>query len=177
MRDQTVILNQGVSSWACRIPVSLSGVVWVRICLHREDALNRLNPSYFRKTGRQPYPYRDPDPRQEAQKARQLSKYIFPLQYSLSNVFSHASPAKESYKQPDFTDREREIEVRECIASYGGLLGKCKTPKRLRDVLVLLEKMIWRHGKCGYLPLRNKVCPSKVSQLFNYNAHWVQVHS
>lgn len=121
MRDQTVILNQGVSSWACRIPVSLSEIIWVRICLHREDALNRLNPSYFRKTGRQPYPYRDPDPRQEAQKARQLSKYIFPLQYGLSNVFSHASPAKESYKQPDFTDREREIEVRECIASYGGV--------------------------------------------------------
>ncbi|KAI9572044.1 hypothetical protein HD554DRAFT_1625820 [Boletus coccyginus] len=22
--------------------------------------------------------------------------------------------------------------------------------------------MIWRHGKCGYKPLHNKVCPSKV---------------
>jgi hypothetical protein len=25
-----------------------------------------------------------------------------------------------------------------------------------------LEKMIWRHGKCGYKPLRDKACPSKV---------------
>ncbi|OAX35477.1 hypothetical protein K503DRAFT_696963, partial [Rhizopogon vinicolor AM-OR11-026] len=99
----------------------------------------------------------DPDPREKAQKARHLSKYMFPLQYGLSNVFSHQSPTKESYKQPDFADREREIE----------LLGKCKTPKRLRDVLVLLEKMIWRHGKCGYKPLRDKVCPSKVSQSFS----------
>jgi hypothetical protein len=49
--------------------------------------------------------------------------------------------------------------------SYHHLLqdkGACKTPKRLREILSLLEKMIWRHGKCGYKPLRDKACPSKV---------------
>ncbi|KAG1737329.1 hypothetical protein EDB19DRAFT_1637045, partial [Suillus lakei] len=108
----------------------------------------------------------DPDPRQQAQKARHLSKYIFPLQYGLSNVFSQKSAAKETYKQPNFADREREIEVRrglECVSLQ--LLGPCKTPKRLKDVLVLLETMIWRHGKCGYKLLRDKICPSKVSKL------------
>jgi hypothetical protein len=42
-----------------------------------------------------------------------LSKYIFPLQYGLSNVFTSQVPGKEHYKQPDFVDREREIKVRE----------------------------------------------------------------
>ncbi|KAG0702505.1 hypothetical protein DFH29DRAFT_774015, partial [Suillus ampliporus] len=102
----------------------------------------------------------DPDPRQEAQNARLLSKYIFPLQYGLSNVFSQPSAAKEIYKQPNFADRELEIGVRMNVPLQ--VLGTCKTPKRLKDVLVLLEKMIWRHGKCGYKPLRDQVCPSKV---------------
>ncbi|KAG1877989.1 hypothetical protein DFJ58DRAFT_648689 [Suillus subalutaceus] len=100
--------------------------------------------------------YRDPDPRDQARKARHLSKYIFPLQYGLSNVFTSQLQAKEHYKQPDFADRENEIQR----------LGPCKTPKRLKDVLVLLDKMIWRHGKCRYKLLRDKVCPSKASKIF-----------
>ncbi|KAG1798207.1 uncharacterized protein HD556DRAFT_1232582, partial [Suillus plorans] len=119
------------------------------------DVLNRLNPSYFRQAQPQAGAYQDPDPRLQAQKARHLSKYIFPLQYGLSNVFSQPSAAKETYKQPNFADREREIE----------LFGTCKTPKRLKDVLVLLDKMIWRHGKCHYKLLRDTVCPSKVGEL------------
>ncbi|KIK45335.1 hypothetical protein CY34DRAFT_78126 [Suillus luteus UH-Slu-Lm8-n1] len=123
-------------------------------CTH---VLNRLNPSYFRQTQPQAGAYQDPDPRQQAQKTRHLSKYIFPLQYGLSNVFSQPSAAKETYKQPNFADREREIE----------LFGTCKTPKRLKDVLVLLEKMIWRHGKCGYKLLRDITCPSKLTTTDN----------
>lgn len=123
-------------------------------CTH---VLNRLNPSYFRQTQPQAGAYQDPDPRQQAQKTRHLSKYIFPLQYGLSNVFSQPSAAKETYKQPNFADREREIE----------LFGTCKTPKRLKDVLVLLEKMIWRHGKCGYKLLRDIACPSKLTTTDN----------
>jgi hypothetical protein len=66
-----------------------------------------------------PGTYRDPDPRDEARNARHLSKYIFPLQYRLSNVFTSQSPAKEHYKQPNFTDREREIQVRQDKACEG----------------------------------------------------------
>ncbi|KAG2060492.1 hypothetical protein BDR06DRAFT_966976 [Suillus hirtellus] len=66
-------------------------------------------------------------------------------------ITNYFSPAKEHYKQPNFTDREHEIQ----------LLGTCKTPKQLKDVLMLLEKMIWCHGKCYYKLLRDKVCPSE----------------
>ncbi|KAG1808930.1 uncharacterized protein BJ212DRAFT_1229448, partial [Suillus subaureus] len=125
------------------------------------DVLNRLKPSYIKHTVN-PETFRDPDPRDEARNARHLSKYIFPLQYGLCSVFTSQVPSKEHYEQPDFTDREREIKVREGnISSW-----TCKTPKRLKDVLVLLEKLIWRHGKCRYKLLRDKVCPSKVSKLF-----------
>ncbi|KIJ66968.1 hypothetical protein HYDPIDRAFT_85706, partial [Hydnomerulius pinastri MD-312] len=96
----------------------------------------------------------DPDPRKLAKDSRHLSKYIFPLQYGLSNVFSYVANRKVTYQQPDYSDREHEINA----------LGNCKTPKRLKDTLQLIEKMIWRHGKCGYKPLRDKVCPSKVRE-------------
>ncbi|KAI6025951.1 hypothetical protein F5J12DRAFT_716154, partial [Pisolithus orientalis] len=94
----------------------------------------------------------DPDPEEQARNVRHLSKYVFPLQYGLPNVFGHVANRSETYRQPLFADREYDIR----------LLGRCKTPKRLKDVLLLLDKMIWRHGKCAYKPLRDKVCPSKV---------------
>lgn len=75
------------------------------------DALNRLCPSYFKKPRVDPATYKDPDPRILAKDARHLSKYIFPSQYGLSNVFVFAN-RKESYKQPDYSDREQEIKVR-----------------------------------------------------------------
>lgn len=51
-----------------------------------------------------------------------------------------------------------------CFAHLSGNqeLGACKTPKRLREAVDLVEKIIWRHGKCGYKPLLQKMCPSKV---------------
>lgn len=51
--------------------------------------------------------------------------------------------------------------------------GKCKTPKRLRETLALLDKMLWRHGKCAYKALRDKACPSKVwvlSHIFEFES-------
>ncbi|KAG2063581.1 hypothetical protein BDR04DRAFT_1037580 [Suillus decipiens] len=100
--------------------------------------------------------YRDPDPQDQAKNVRHLSKYIFPLQYGLRNVFTSESQAKGRYKQPDFTDRESETKR----------FGPCKTPKRVKDVLALLDKMLWRHGKCRYKIVRDSVCPSKASNIF-----------
>ncbi|KAJ7744318.1 hypothetical protein B0H14DRAFT_463334 [Mycena olivaceomarginata] len=37
--------------------------------------------------------------------------------------------------------------------------------ERLKEVIPLLEKLLWRHGKCGYKPLRDYACPSKVKAL------------
>lgn len=114
--------------------------------------LNRLKPSYKMRPA-DPSTYHDPDPRDVARNVRHLSKYIFPLQYKISNVFTSRSSTKERYKQPDFTDRELEIKLH----------GTSKTPKRLKDVLLLLDKMIWRHGKCHYKLIRDKLCPSKIT--------------
>ncbi|KAF4597579.1 hypothetical protein EYR40_008041 [Pleurotus pulmonarius] len=96
--------------------------------------LNRINPSYFRKPKASPETWLDPDPRAQAKDARHLSK----LQY-------------ERYTIPDYTDREQEIQSQ----------GTCKTPKRLKESLKILQRMLWKHGKCGYKPLRDKLCPSK----------------
>lgn len=40
--------------------------------------------------------------------------------------------------------------------------GPSKTPKRLKWALGLLDRLFRRHRKCGYRPLLDKVCPSKV---------------
>lgn len=117
-----------------------------------DHILNRINPAYFKRSPRDPATYKDPDPEEQARNVRHLSKYVFPLQYGLPNVFGHVANRSETYRQPLFADREYDIR----------LLGRCKTPKRLKDVLLLLDKMIWRHGKCAYKPLRDKVCPSKI---------------
>ena len=73
------------------------------------DVLNRLRPSYFKKPRVDFATYKDPDPRALANDARHLSKYIFPSQYGLSSAFMHR---KQTYQQPDFSDREQEIKVR-----------------------------------------------------------------
>lgn len=41
-------------------------------------------------------------------------------------------------------------------------MGHYKTPKRLKEIIPLLEILIWRHGKCRYRHLRDTACPSKV---------------
>ncbi|KAL1674218.1 hypothetical protein EV122DRAFT_221093, partial [Schizophyllum commune] len=93
----------------------------------------------------------DVDYRAQFTAARKLSKYVFPRQYGLAHPFQQSKG--NAQQLPDFSDREAEIEA----------LGSCRTPKRLKEALCLLEKLIWRHGKCRYLPLRDKVCPTKVS--------------
>ncbi|KAG6862537.1 hypothetical protein C0995_000085 [Termitomyces sp. Mi166 len=114
--------------------------------------LNRIYPSYRRPPKVDPDRYVDPDPKEQLQDARHLSKYVFPRQYGLDNPFFVSHLRKYAFNTPDYTDRETEIKS----------LGSCKTPKRLKEILLLLESMIWRHKKCGYTPLRDKVCPSKL---------------
>ncbi|KAL1753028.1 hypothetical protein FB107DRAFT_218705, partial [Schizophyllum commune] len=93
----------------------------------------------------------DVDYRAQFTAARKLSKYVFPRQYGLAHPFQQLKG--NGQQLPDFSDREAEIEA----------LGSRRTPKRLKEALCLLEKLIWRHGKCRYLPLRDTVCPTKVS--------------
>ncbi|KAF8896299.1 hypothetical protein BD779DRAFT_1433681 [Infundibulicybe gibba] len=93
--------------------------------------------------------YTDPDVGAQAANTRHLSKYVFPRQYGLRSPFQGGSTAAPS---ADYGDREAELKMK----------GRCKTPKRLKPVLPLLDKMLWRHKKCGYMPLRDLACPSKV---------------
>ncbi|KAJ7678944.1 hypothetical protein DFH06DRAFT_974446 [Mycena polygramma] len=114
------------------------------------DILNRLNrPQPKRKAA--PEFYVDPDPRQQMDDARHLAKYVFARQYGFASPFKFQTSRYEAFKIPNFSDRENEVKG-----------TNCKTPKRLRDVVPMLEKLIWRHGKCGYKPLRDHACPSKV---------------
>ena len=132
------------------------------------DLLNRIDPAYHQKPKIKPHEFVDPDPREQTKNARHLSKYVFPRQYGLSNPFVATSRKKETFNLLDYSDREVEIKVHR-FSAYLCMLsdpsqtkGSCKTPKRLKDTLHLLETMIWRHGKCGYKPLRDIACPSKV---------------
>ncbi|CCM03069.1 uncharacterized protein FIBRA_05189 [Fibroporia radiculosa] len=119
------------------------------------DILNRLNSAYKRKSKAKACsePWVDPDPREQAKNARHLSKFVFPRQYGLANPFFVAEHAAlQALKQLDYSNQEDEIEKK----------GPCKTPKRLKPVLAMLDQMIWRHGKCGYKALLNIACPSKI---------------
>ncbi|KAF7316755.1 Telomerase reverse transcriptase [Mycena chlorophos] len=94
------------------------------------------------------------DPRKQMEAARKLSKYVFPRQFGLQSAFAFESA---SSVLPDFGNMDRDG----AIAS----LGRCKTPKRLKEVVSMLEKAIWRHGRCCYWQLRDLACPSQVRQM------------
>jgi hypothetical protein len=134
--------------------------------------------------------HRDPDPNELMKDARHLAKYIFPLQFGLANVFATSAKnignavTTSVRKYPDWEDREKEVKVsflpsppkhvtivlQETFNMHSLLTellqakGSVKTPKRLKSALALCEKMLWYHGKCGYKPLLDKVCPSKLDK-------------
>ncbi|KAJ7773424.1 hypothetical protein B0H16DRAFT_149066 [Mycena metata] len=122
----------------------------IAVGLPPKHILNRLNPPQPKIAAED---YVEPNARQQMDDARHLAKYVFARQYGLASPFKFQTPKYASLKIPNFNDREDEIK------------GTCKTPKRLREVIPMLEKLLWRHGKCGYKPLRDHACPSKVKAL------------
>ncbi|KIP07641.1 hypothetical protein PHLGIDRAFT_70705 [Phlebiopsis gigantea 11061_1 CR5-6] len=110
------------------------------------DILNRLHALFSSPACHDPAH----DVRTQFERARHLAKYIFPCQYSLPHPFASLF-ADSAY---NVTDADRELQIK--------ALGSCKTPKRLHEALDLVEKIIWRHGKCAYKALLQKTCPSKV---------------
>lgn len=74
--------------------------------------LNFFHPAYQRNLKINPNEFVDPDPKEQARKARHLSKYIFPRQYGLSSPFVMTHRKREVFNLPDYTDRELEIKVR-----------------------------------------------------------------
>ncbi|KAG6899964.1 hypothetical protein C0993_004865 [Termitomyces sp. T159_Od127] len=74
--------------------------------------LNRIYPSYRRPPKVDPDQYVDPDPKEQLQHARHLSKYVFPRQYGLNNPFFITNLRKNAFNAPDYLDREAEIKVK-----------------------------------------------------------------
>ncbi|KJA26221.1 hypothetical protein HYPSUDRAFT_133106, partial [Hypholoma sublateritium FD-334 SS-4] len=90
-----------------------------------------------------------------AENVRHVSKYIFSRQYGLNTPFASAEMKGSSFglSAYDYLDREDELKA----------AGPSKTPKRLKHVLPLIEKLLRRHCKCAYISMRDRACPSKVS--------------
>ncbi|KAL0953283.1 hypothetical protein HGRIS_004533 [Hohenbuehelia grisea] len=134
-------------------PIRLAHTNNFVVGLPLQHILNRLNPPSVCEPKASPETYSDPSPRKLSDDARHLAKYVFPRQFGLSSVHRvhRQGGTFERYKPPNFTDREAEIKTH----------GPCKTPKRVKSSLPILERMIWKHSKCGYKPLRDKLCPSK----------------
>ncbi|EMD33992.1 hypothetical protein CERSUDRAFT_26993, partial [Gelatoporia subvermispora B] len=104
----------------------------------------------------------DPDPVTQAANTRHLSKYIFPRQYELSSPFYATARSRyDAVNLPDYSDRESEIKVHNISSNRLSIICSCKTPKRLRPVLPILDKLISMHGKCHYKALLDTACPSK----------------
>ncbi|KAG2017771.1 hypothetical protein CC2G_007253 [Coprinopsis cinerea AmutBmut pab1-1] len=132
----------------CFIPRTNHFVVGLPV----NHVLNRIHPSYSRERRDPHTPYQEPDHRKQAENVRHLSKYIFPGQYGLQTPFQSFSGKKDAFPYPDYLDRESEIEI----------LGSCKTPKRLKGTMAMVDQILWRHEKCSYKALRDLACPSKI---------------
>ncbi|EUC61459.1 telomerase reverse transcriptase [Rhizoctonia solani AG-3 Rhs1AP] len=86
------------------------------------------------------------DIREVEEAARHVAKYMFPLQYRLHNVFTCTLHYWENGgRLRDYRDREVEIKER----------GSCKTPKRLKAILPLIQSLIRRHRRFNYQPMFN----------------------
>ncbi|KAF7773358.1 hypothetical protein Agabi119p4_5525 [Agaricus bisporus var. burnettii] len=104
----------------------------------------------------------DPDNKAQELRARHVMRYIFARQHNLVNPF-HVTSIFEVYEYGNYLDREDEI--RRALR----LRKVMRTPKRLKDIVPLVDKMLWRHYKCPYKLLLDKLCPSKVKIKDNVN--------
>ncbi|CAE6410670.1 unnamed protein product [Rhizoctonia solani] len=93
------------------------------------------------------------DIREVEEAARHVAKYMFPLQYRLHNVFTCTLHYWENGGRfRDYRDREVEIKER----------GACKTPKRLKAILPLIQSLIRRHRRFNYQRVCQVICRSRV---------------
>ncbi|TCD64911.1 hypothetical protein EIP91_003447 [Steccherinum ochraceum] len=141
-------------------------------------ALNRLHASRHLRPENVRQAFMDVSSREQAARSRHLAKYVFPRQFGLANPFVVDFSVFSVHKLPDYSDREKAITA----------LGPVKTPQRIKAALPLLEQLIWHHSKCGYKPILQRVCPSKVINERNQpldssiilemvSEHSIQLHS
>lgn len=191
--DQFEIL-MGISSSGCHwsvitFPV-IEGIAGLILLL---DILNVMTTPKWRKLKGLP----DPDQSELKDNllvARHLVKYMFPRQYGLDSVFDVKNISSEGvsrgqfFNRHNFLDRELDLDVRnltskgccldDWLAKSSQSRGPIKTPKRLKNVIEIVEQIYHRHTRCGYRALLNKVCPSKVtaSNYQNWNEYYWQIN-
>jgi hypothetical protein len=121
------------------------GHIWVAqrtylspICKSHPDVLNRYND------GNGPA------------HAKHISKYIFPRQFGLHNVFTHATDRRETrHAFRDYTDREGEIQSSRKSRdkkAYGRLEAR---------IVPLIQKMQRSHRDCSYHALLHHYCSAE----------------
>ncbi|KAF9778988.1 hypothetical protein BJ322DRAFT_467552 [Thelephora terrestris] len=120
----------------------------ISVCLPKKHILNQINPS-GPKPKTDPEKAKDPGPQPQLEGARNFVQYVFPRQHGLPNPFTVSTE-----NAVPFYNREIEAAIL--------TKGLIETPRRVENALGFFEKLIWRHGKCGYKPLLNTACPSKV---------------
>ena len=104
----------------------------------------------------------------------QIMRYMFPLQYSLHNVFTSKVDLRETAMPfNDYTLREKEIHQSMCrdlgdkvhdaseVAKW-----KSRIPKRLRgNPVLLVEKLRILNQRCSYTEMLRHYCPVEVSSV------------
>ncbi|CAD0112186.1 unnamed protein product [Aureobasidium uvarum] len=121
--------------------------------LYRKPDLNAKGGAYFDILNRI-------GNHEEIDKNAHFLKYIFPRQFGLHNVFTHAVDMKNS-AQPlkDYTLREQEIK------SASRASKQRSVPKRLRgECETLVDHLRTRHERCAYSALLQYYCPDMWTQ-------------
>ncbi|KAG7089455.1 hypothetical protein E1B28_011140 [Marasmius oreades] len=140
-------------------PMFSKGTHQIMIGLSPIHILNRLENPFPGQTSSQKY--KDPDSKIQERNVRHLAKYVFPRQYGMPSSFEFFKfSEREAYKVPDFVDRDGDI--KKLASAKREENATIKTPKRVKQILPLLDKLIWRHGKCKYKKLLDGSCPSKM---------------
>ncbi|KAJ8072353.1 Telomerase reverse transcriptase [Marasmius tenuissimus] len=138
-------------------PIFFKGTNQITVGLPPNHILNCLESPFPNVPGTS-HGQVDPNSRIQEKNARHLAKYIFSRQYGIPSAFMFFKfSEREAYKIPDFVNREDDIKKLAKVTDK-----KTRTPKRLHQVLPMLEKLIWRHSKCKYRLLRDRTCPSKI---------------
>lgn len=129
------------------------------------DVLNKVRQNYD-KESKSAGP-QNLDPAEEIEQSRHVAKYMFPRQHGLESPFRMSTIHKDTHRFPDYLDREAEIKGKFEAAKYHKPPKTWKTPRRLKEILPLIDQLAWRHYKCRYALLRDHACPSKVTSFLS----------
>jgi len=92
------------------------------------------------------------------EQAKHIMKYIFPREFRLHNVFTHATDRRETtHAFKDYTDREQEIKVANRSRDE-------KVLRRLAAVLPLISKMQKLQKVCAYDALIKYYCAPRENE-------------